>query len=280
MKHFSIFCGCLVLGYSSMANAYFTTYAEAQAILGNSNQYASNSLSPWFDRHKDANIDKESSTLASIIYEKINEYGEYQYRIQALGTATARQGVLKAYAGAGWTAGFGYTVSAMADAAFTDPFTIKGPAASNKLVDVMLILNMDGGSIGNTQATGGLWVNNDRYISYNQSTLSPAAFYCAWPVSGACDGTMTVKLPVNTRMNLSAAIAVQAAAAWNQPSSMADYSHTANIWLSVLDPDYQLITDSGHGYAAPVPLPAVGWLFGAGLLALIGCSRRQAIEIK
>ncbi|MCQ8116473.1 hypothetical protein [Methylomonas rosea] len=267
MKRFSIFCGCLVLSYSSLSSASYTTYAEAQATLGNQNQYLSNPLSPSFDRHKDTNIDKDSSTSASVVYQKIDSYGVYEYRVQSLGTASAGKGVLKAYAGAGWTAGDGYTVSAKADAGFTDPFRIRGPAASNKLVDVLLTLNMHSGTSGNTQASGELWVNNNRYISYQQSTLSPPSFYCAWPVSGACDGNMIVKLPVNTTMSLSAAIAVQAAAASNQPSSTADYSHTASIWLSVLDANYQLISDSGFSYAAPVPLPGAGWLFGSVLFA-------------
>jgi hypothetical protein len=275
MNPFLIVCGCLVLVNSSMANAYYTTYAEAQATTGNSNSFMSNPLSPWFDRHKDANTDKDSAASASIIYQQINPFGGYNYRIQALGTASAGEGVLKTYAGAGWTAG-NFGVSALADAGFTDPFRIEGPAASNKLVDVLLTLNIGGGTIGNTQVSSGLWINNNSYISFNQTTLSPASFYCAWPISGACDGSMTVKLPVNTQMTLSAAIAVQAAAGSNQPSSMADYSHTANIWLKVLDPDYQLITDSGHAYAAPVPLPAAAWLFGSGLLALIGSFRCKA----
>lgn len=276
MKHLSLFCGCLVLTYSSMSGAAYTTYAEAQATIGNSNSFMSNSLSPWFDRHKDANTDKDSATSASIIYQQINPFGGYNYRIQALGTASAGEGVLKTYAGAGWTAG-NFGVSAKADAAFTDSFRIQGPAASNKLVDVLLTLNMHSGTLGNTQASGELWVNNNRYISYQQSTLSPASFYCAWPVSGACDGSMTVKLPVNTTLSLSAAIAVQAAADFIHPSSTADYSHTANIWLKIMDPDYQLISDSGHSYAAPVPLPAAIWLFGGGLVALMRGSRGKSV---
>ncbi|MBS3955890.1 MAG: hypothetical protein KGZ88_23405 [Methylomicrobium sp.] len=279
MKHFLIFCGCLVLGYSSMANAYYTTYAEAQATIGNSNSFLSNPLSPWFDRHKDANTDKDSAASASIIYQQINPFGGYNYRVQALGTASAGAGVVKTYAGAGWTTG-NFGVSAMADAGFTDPFRIEGPAASNKLVDVLLTLNIGGGTIGNTQVSSGLWINNNKYIEFNQTTLSPASFYCAWPVSGSCDGSMTVKLPVNTQMTLSAGILVQAAADFVHPSSMADYSHTANIWLKVLDTDYQLNTDSGYSYAAPVPLPAVGWLFGSCVLALIGCCRRKAIGME
>jgi hypothetical protein len=274
MKHLSLFCGCLVLVYSSFSGAAYTSYAEAQATLGNHNSFLSNSPSPWFDRQKDANTNKDSATSASIIYEQINPYGGYNYRIQSLGTASAGEGVLKVYAGAGWTAGNSYTVSAKADAAFTDPFRIRGPAASNKLVDVLLTLNMHSGTSGNTQAAGELWVDRNQYISYQQSTLSPASFYCAWPFSGACDGNMIVKLPVNTTLSLSAAIAVQAAANSSQPSSTADYSHTASIWLKIMDPDYQLISDSGHSYAAPVPLPAAGWLFGGGLVALMLGSRR------
>lgn len=277
MKHLSLFCGCLVLTYSSLSGAAYTTYAEAQATLGNSNSFMSNPLSPWFDRHKDANTDKDSATSASIIYQQINPFGGYNYRIQALGTASAGEGVLKTYAGAGWTAG-NFAVSALADAGFTDPFRIQGPAASNKLVDVLLTLSIGGGTIGNTQVSSGLWINNNKYIDFYQSTLSPATFYCAWPVSGACDGSMTVKLPVNTTLSLSAAIAVQAAANSSQPNSTADYSHTANIWLKVLDPDYQLFSDSGHSYAAPVPLPAAIWLFGGGLVALMQGIRRKSVN--
>ena len=278
MKYLSLFCGCLVLTYSSVSSAAYTTYAEAQATLGNHNAFLSDSLSPWFDRDKDANIDKDSFTSASIVYQKVDSYGVYEYRVQSLGTASAGKGVLKTYAGAGWTAGYGYTVSAKADAAFTDPFRIRGPAASNKLVDVLLTLNMHSGTSGNTQAAGALWVDNNQYIEYQQSILSPASFYCAWPVSGACDGNMIVKLPVNTTLSLSAAIAVQAAANSSQPSSTADYSHTASIWLKIMDPDYQLISDSGHSYAAPVPLPAAAWLFGGGLVALMRGSRRKPIS--
>lgn len=274
MKHLSLLCGCLVLTYSPLSGAAYTTYAEAQATSGNSNSYMSNPLSPWFDRHRDANTDKDSATSASIIYQQINPSGGYNYRIQALGSASAGEGTLKTYAGAGWTAG-NFAVSAMADAGFTDPFRIKGPAASNKLVDVLLTLNIGGGTIGNTQVSSGLWINNNKYIEFYQSTLSPPAFYCAWPVSGSCDGSMTVKLPVNTTLSLSAAIAVQAAANSSQPSSTADYSHTANIWLKIMDPDYQLISDSGHSYAAPVPLPTAAWLFGGGLVALIRGVRRN-----
>ena len=51
--------------------------------------------------------------------------------------------------------------------------------------------------------------------------------------------------------------------------------------------DYSVASESGfdyiHGYPAAVPIPAAGWLFGSGLLGLIGVARRKrsgSLQIK
>lgn len=53
----------------------------------------------------------------------------------------------------------------------------------------------------------------------------------------------------------------------------ADFSHTGSINLQA-PAGFSFTTDSGASYA-PVPLPATVWLFGSGLLGLIGVARKK-----
>lgn len=55
-----------------------------------------------------------------------------------------------------------------------------------------------------------------------------------------------------------------------------DLSHTTLASAMILTPgNFQLVSASGYDYINPVPIPAAAWLFGPGLLGLVGVARRK-----
>ena len=59
--------------------------------------------------------------------------------------------------------------------------------------------------------------------------------------------------------------------------SNAQAMNSFTTYLTPVTDGVQLLAESGHDYSAPVPVPAAVWLFGSGLLGLIGVARRKAV---
>lgn len=263
-----LFLYLLIFGYSPLSAAY-TTYARAQATAGNKGifDYIDRPLlgSP-FDYKEEFKTNTGSYAYASVIFPKVDVTVLGQ--TQAFGTASASPGVIKAQASAG---SLGPSVTGSADAGFTDTFTITGPSTSNKK-DVTLRYQVTGGRGGNSSASGGLSIlfgGINQVIDFGDSASSPNYFYCTVPGNyDFCSGSVTLSLPTKTAISFSAWLGVSARASSFNPSSSADYGNTGKVFLSLSDPSYQLVTDSGFIYS-PVPAPASFWLFGSGLLMML-----------
>lgn len=269
MKFYRIlFLYLLIFGYSPLSMAY-TTYARAQSTAGNRGtfDYIDRPLlgSP-FDYEEEFKTDSGSYAYASVIFPKIDP--TILDQTQALGTASAGAGVIKAQASAG---SLGPLVTGSADAGFTDTFTIKGQFIPNKKVDVTLTYQVTGGRGGKADAAGGVSIFNsqNRVIEFGDSALTPSFYSCSAPGNfGPCSGSVTLSVPTHTAISFSAWLGVSARASFDFPSASADYGNTGKIFLSLSDPNYQLVTNSGFSYS-PVPLPASFWLFSSGLLVLL-----------
>jgi hypothetical protein len=279
MKFYRIlFLYLLIFAYSPLSNAY-TTYARAQA-LGSDNQFFQSGSKI------DQNIDANSSTSDSFIYQTLDSSTPFGWsrRLQALGTASAGPGILKANASAGaFAVSPVYSTSGLAEAGFTDSFTIRG-SGSGPFVDLTLHYQVSGGLGGKASAEGGLFLNQgglfldrDQFISFSEAANSPRNFSC---LASTCSGTLTLRqVTIDTTYFIKAYLKVYAAAIEKNNlgnSSSADYSNTGKIFLSVADPGYQLVTNSGFNYS-PVPLPASLWLFGS---VLLGWLARYGIKQK
>lgn len=265
-----LFLYLLIFGYSPLSAAY-TTYAQAQALGRDTEFFQSGSKI-------DQKIDANSFTADSFIYQVFGPSTTSQWtrRLQALGTASASPGVLKTSASAGAfidaPAGI-FSTSGLAEAGFTDSFTIRG---SGPRTDLKVDYQVSGGLGGDAFAEGGLFFNQgglfldrDQFISFTEAPNGPRNFNCR---GETCSGTLTLpQLAVGTTFFIKAYLKVYASAVEQNNlglgnSSSADYSNTGKIFLSLADPNYQLVTNSGFNYS-PVPLPASFWLFGSSLLA-------------
>lgn len=272
--YLSLFLYFLIFSYSPLSAAY-TTYAQAQALGRDTEFFQSGSK---IDQNTDAN----SFTSDSFIYQVFGPSPTSQWtrRLQALGTASASPGVLKtsASAGAFIDAPSGiFSSSGLAEAGFTDSFTIRG-SGSRPWIDLTLHYHVSGGLGGEAFAEGGLFLNQggafldrDQFISFTETQNSPRYFNC---LGSTCSGTLTLpQMYVGTTYFIKAYLKVHASAVEENNlgfgnSSSADYSNTGKIFLSLSDPNYQLVTNSGFNYA-PVPSPASFWLFGSGLLVML-----------
>ncbi len=59
-----------------------------------------------------------------------------------------------------------------------------------------------------------------------------------------------------------------------------DLSHTSLASATILAPgNIQIVSASGYDYLNPVPIPAAGWLFGSGLLGLVGVARHKKTTV-
>lgn len=100
------------------------------------------------------------------------------------------------------------------------------------------------------------------------------------------DVTVSFEFPYNTTFTLES---ILDAVAWssddidNSGFAMADFQDTIAMTGILIDGTPVSITGAGGvtyplAYTPPVPLPAAFWLFGSGLLGLVGITRRQKPE--
>lgn len=255
---------CLsIVCYSTLSNAY-TTFARAEASDGSLGIFGY-TLNPFLGKPYDYNeqfeTNKGSNAAASVIYPKVDFSNPAE--TQAFGIASATLGVIRAHASAG---SLGPFVSGLADAGFTDSFTIRGIGAPNSRKNVIVTYHVTGGRGGNSDAFGGVAVSGATAIEFGDSRLTPSYFFCS-ATGSFCSGSTTLSLPINVRLNFDAYLGVAArASGFVFPSSTADFGNTGRVFLSLDDPNFSLVTDSGFDYS-PVPLPASVWLFCATLCA-------------
>ncbi len=177
--------------------------------------------------------------------------------------------------------------TASASAAFTETFIINAPGLYGTTGRLNVWVDVNGG-IGGTflhpGVVGGSWWAvrlGDSYYSevssWDYSTNSGRESY-----SGFLGQTAMFQygVPFDVTITLS----VSAGSAYSSlEENWANYMGTLTFNLAqsqVLDTDSNLVTDytyttgSGHDYSA-VPIPAALWLFGSGLLGLIGFGARS-----
>jgi hypothetical protein len=246
---------CL-LSASSSAQAYSTS-VEASASAGNALDSELN---------VDANIDLPSTASALATYEG--------YAASAF--ASADTGVLKAYAAASVESGTSSS-SAAAKSIFSDTIRLNG-TDNTRFVPILLNFRVEGGISGPGGASGFVELGGSHgKIDFAQSYYSAPAFTCGtWSGdTGACDGAAIFSLRTNTDISITGILRVAAGADGYlglfdpfRKRSQVDFSHTARTFISVLDPNYQLISQSGHNYA-PVPVPPALLLFVTGLVGLM-----------
>ena len=263
MKIYAPLLFCLsIIGYSTSSAAY-TTYARAEAADGNLGIFGY-TLNPFlgkpYDYDEQNQTNQGADAAASVIYPVVDFTNPA--RTQAFGIASATLGVIRAHASAG---SLGPFVSGLADAGFSDSFTIRGIGAPNSKKNVIVNYHVTGGRGGNSDAAGGVAVGGGQAIEFGDSRLTPSYYYCSATAS-FCTGSVTMSLPINTQINFNAWLGVAARAGGVFTSSTADFGNTGRVFLSLEDPSFSLVTGSGFDYS-PVPLPASLWLFSAALCA-------------
>ncbi len=252
-----------VCAYPQLANAYSTS---VNTVAGAG---WSGGLGGIGDFDQEGKIDAPSHASTSVIFQQIdiNNPSGYSYQYQALATGSAAPGILKAYAGAGAAVGPA-NANASTTSIFDDSFSIVGPAGALRTVQVTLNYQISGGLNGLSAASGFVSVNGLKAVEFDQNWYTPRRYFC---LGNACSGSLTLDLPVNRSIPLLGYLTVGATATGDffnpMRSSIADFSNTGLVFLSIADPDYQLVTNSGFNYS-PVPLPASLWLFAGGLLTL------------
>jgi hypothetical protein len=165
------------------------------------------------------------------------------------------------------------SVSAQADASFRDQWTISGQPDGTPGT-LQLSFDISGSETGNANAS--LWALRESGSYYSDSAnLSPGT-------------TQTVEIPFiyGTPLDFSVVLYTEASLYVGSQTGQAvtaDYSQTALLSaLAVVDGvgnavPFSLVTASNtalfNELAAPVPLPGAIWLFGCGILGLIGVAR-------
>lgn len=250
---------CLLLA-STSASAYSTS-VEASACAGCSPYGGLDS-----ELITDANMDLPSSASVLATAEG--------YAASAF--ASADIGVLKGYAAANVERGTAFS-TASTKSIFSDTIRLNG-SNNIRFVQVLLDFRVDGGISGTGGASGFIELGNSfGKIDFEQPYYAARTFTCGtWSGdTGACDGTAIFSLRTNTDISITGLLRVGASADGYlglfdplKKHSMADFSHTARTFITVLDPNYQLSSQSGYNYA-PVPLPSALILFATGLLGLV-----------
>ncbi|WP_445371473.1 hypothetical protein ACH518_20770 [Methylomonas sp. HW2-6] len=258
---------CLLVTSSSAWS--YSTSVETGASAG-----FSSGRSLASDLNTDSHIDQDSFTSASA---SIDGYSASAF-------ASAGVGVLKAYAGANIEKG-ALDSTSYAKSLFSDTIKISGTGTARS-TQIVLNFRVEGGISGIGAASGFVAMSGGYgKIEFSQNYYSPRSYSCGtWSGdTGACDGGAVFWVPTNTELAISGLLQVAATADGygglfdpKKRHAETDFSHTARTFISVLDPNYSLSSQSGYSYAAvPLPLPTATWLFVSGL-GLLGFSKRRS----
>ncbi|MHB8455060.1 MAG: VPLPA-CTERM sorting domain-containing protein [Acidiferrobacterales bacterium] len=155
----------------------------------------------------------------------------------------------------------------------------------------MLVSASGGGGSSTTNFGGGLELFNTAsfnpfYAGNDCGWGGSSNFYCSGLVgsnglvssSSSVPGTYKFSVPVTLGELTSGQIAYIAeigAGNYTAPSLGAPLIIDPSIALTGLYSGVSVSSNSGTNYLAPVPLPGAAWLFGSGLVGLIGLARRQ-----
>lgn len=274
--HYMLF---LLLACSVNTSQAFTTHAEADAANGFSCCNPSIDIAGGEDvSHTNA----DSHANASLFQQEfdLTTPSGYLFRRQAIATSSASPGILKALASAGFFVGrpgLGFlVVGSRAEADFTDSIRIPGPSLG--FTEVNMSFPVSGGFSGAATALGELVIGNTKLVEFVEGLHNERSFTCAINIEN-CSGTFKVTLPFNTDIAIHAMLSVIASASTSPANldSIADYSHTAKVFLSAADPLYHIVSESGFDYS-PVPVPGAFWLFTTGLLGLCLPRRRPSLR--
>lgn len=268
----------LLLCSSPTLHAY-TTSAQAGAKVGGHSYPEPSPYTILGDGQTDSHTNAVSHAYASVYDQGFDANTEsgYSYRRQAIASADASPGILRAYASAGYfldgpNPPNNLGVVGVGNAEFTDTFSI---FSSKFFVDINIEYHLSGSMQGLAKVKGGFWISSydDTFsINASEAIASPLKFDCSSNIN-SCTGKATVSVPANWDISISGFLEVLAAAN-SDPNSqkygdaIANYGNTARIFISPVDPRQRIVSSSGFDYS-PVPLPASVWLFGSALLGLV-----------
>ncbi|WP_152428996.1 PEP-CTERM sorting domain-containing protein [Methylomonas sp. MK1] len=277
MKRQYIIAG-LLLCSSPTLHAY-TTFASAGAKVGG-HSYPDPSpytVLPFADGQTDSHTNAVSHAYGSVYDQGFDANTEsgYSYRRQAIASADASPGILKAYASAGYFLDGPHPnnlgVVGVGNAEFTDTFSI---FSSKLFVDINIEYHLSGSLQGLAKVKGGLKISSydDTFnINASEALASPLQFNCSSNIN-SCTGKATVSVPANWDISISGFLEVLAAANTDEShkygDALANYGNTARIFISPVDTRQRIVSSSGFDYS-PIPLPASVWLFGSGILGLL-----------
>ncbi|MDO9162209.1 MAG: PEP-CTERM sorting domain-containing protein [Methylococcaceae bacterium] len=281
MKFYRVlFLYLLIFCYSPLSNAY-TTFASAGAKVGGHSypEPSPYTVLPFTDGQTDSHTNAVSHAYASVYDQGFDANTEsgYSYRRQAIASADASPGILKAYASAGYfldgpNPPNNLGVVGVGNAEFTDTFSI---FSSKFFVDINIEYHLSGSLQGLAKVKGGLRISsyaNTFNINASEAFASPLQFDCSSNIS-SCTGKATISVPANWDISISGFLEVLAAANTDPNThkygdALANFGNTARIFISPVDPRNRIVSSSGFNYS-PVPLPASIWLFGSALMGLV-----------
>jgi hypothetical protein len=261
--------GLLLLSLKLHAALIYSVQAVADANSGTAGAANDNS-GLLFD------VTSTSASAASIVRAGTHE---------AIASAVASQGTLSAGARAASDDGsiIGSTASSLA--AFVDTLTLLGPAGFSGPVTLSFNLVVNGGftacgscpaqANANSQLTvvdpTGVFAGGLSSTSFSQLFL------------GGLDNLATAATPltvflttsIGSEISLRGNLNVFAGAAGPSSFANANFLSTAHYYVDVLTSGVSLLSASGMSYATVVPIPPALWLFGSGLLGLIGMAQRR-----
>ncbi len=164
-------------------------------------------------------------------------------------------------------------------ASATDVFTLN--SASSGLASFTVILTADGfGSIANDGYTGQVTLHlgvpgggggnfdSGVYQSGNNVPLGATFSLFSTLTGGQLTASDIYQVELNTPFSFSYSLRADA-----QQGTLMDISKTG--YLSFILPEGVSITSMGGYGASVVPVPSAVWLFGSGLIGLIGIARRK-----
>lgn len=199
----------------------------------------------------------------------------FLFRRGANAEVSASPGLLRASVDASYFLGrpdlrIPIVVGAAAVASFSDTLRPVGPGFG--LTPVTFQLSVSGGLSGAATAQSFLSVNSSRAIvEFQDDFRNGPQYFCGTGFSCFDTNKVTILLPANTDFTLAGALGVIASARGDpiNLNSIATYENTGRFFVTVDDPRYRLISESGFDYSpSPVPEPESLWFFAVGLMGL------------